>query len=126
MRVLVGKLVRQPATDLSLEELIPLHRDLCVSGRPGYRDGREGTLLGDPALGCLVGAGSSRLQRPGKQRPVWSSGPAVIWEVGGQRDSQVVLVAARSDFAATPVAAKQHTLEWDSAMCAQHTRNRGP
>lgn len=116
----------QPATDLSLEELIPLHRDLCVSGRPAYRDGREETLLGDPALGCLIGAGSSCLQGPGKQCPVWSSGPAVIWEVGGQRDSQVVLGAARSDFAATPVAAKQHTLEWDSAMCAQHTRNRGP
>ena len=82
MRVLVGKLVGQPATDLSLEELVPLHRDLCVSGRPGYRGGREGTLLGDPALGCLVGAGSAHLQGPGKQCPVWSSGPAVM---GGGR-----------------------------------------
>lgn len=41
-----------------------------------------GTLLGDPALGCLVGAGSSSLQGPGKQRPVWGSGPAVM---GGGR-----------------------------------------
>lgn len=82
MRVLVGELVGQPATDVSLEELVPLERDL--SG------GREGTPLGAPALGCL--AGQKALACRGQEGNVLCGAAGLRqWEVGSQRDSQVVL-----------------------------------
>ena len=82
MRVWVGELVGQPATDVSLEELVPLQRDL--SG------GREGTLLGAPALGCL--AGQEALACRGQEGNVLCGAAGLQqWAVGGQRDSQVVL-----------------------------------
>ena len=60
---------------------------------------------GDTAWGPRSGVsgrtGGSSLQGPGRQRPVWGSGPAAV---GGGRPTGLTgcTVAARSDFAATP------------------------